>query len=80
MKVRLQRTTRGKGQLTLFFTNEEQLQTLYARLVGDARAGQNGHDAFAMMDGSGALDLSYDVVADEDDLIEDDEGDEDGEA
>ena len=80
MKVRLQRTTRGKGQLTLFFTNEEQLQTLYARLVGDARAGQNGHDAFALMDGSGALDLSYDVVADEDDLIEDDEGDEDGEA
>ena len=80
MKVRLQRTTRGKGQLTLFFTNEEQLQTLYARLVGDARAGQNGHDAFALMDGNGALDLSYDVVADEDDLIEDDEGDEDGEA
>jgi ParB family transcriptional regulator, chromosome partitioning protein len=80
MKVRLQRTTRGKGQLTLFFTNQEQLQTLYARLVGDVRAGQNGHDAFALIDGNGALDLSYDVVADEDDLIEDDEDGEDDEA
>ena len=76
MKVRLQRTTRGKGQLTLYFTNEEQLQTLYARLVGASRAGQNGHDVYAMLDGNGAPDLSYDVVADEDDLIEDDEDDE----
>lgn len=34
MKARLQRSTKGKGSLTLYFTNEEQLQTLYDRLVG----------------------------------------------
>jgi ParB family chromosome partitioning protein len=33
MKVRLQRTTRGKGSLTLYFTNEQQLQLLYERIV-----------------------------------------------
>lgn len=33
MKTRLQRTTKGKGSLTVYFTNEEQLQTLYERLV-----------------------------------------------
>ena len=37
MKARLQRTTKGKGSLTLFFTNEEQLNTLYERLVTPAR-------------------------------------------
>ncbi|HET9981797.1 MAG TPA: ParB/RepB/Spo0J family partition protein, partial [Ktedonobacterales bacterium] len=57
MKVRLQRTTRGKGQLTLFFTNQEQLQTLYSRLVGSSWAEQNGHDVYALMDGNGAPDL-----------------------
>lgn len=76
MKVRLQRTTRGKGQLTLYFTNEEQLQTLYSRLVGASRAEHNGHDIYALMDGNGALNASYDDLAD-DDLIEDDEDDED---
>ncbi|MGE5333078.1 MAG: ParB/RepB/Spo0J family partition protein [Nitrososphaerota archaeon] len=73
MKVRLQRTTRGKGQLTLYFTNEEQLQTLYSRLVGTSRAEQNGHDVYAMLDGNGSLDMSYDDLV-EDDMIEDDEG------
>ena len=33
MKVRLQRSTKGRGSLTLFFTNEEQLQVLYERLI-----------------------------------------------
>jgi ParB family transcriptional regulator, chromosome partitioning protein len=77
MKVRLQRTTRGKGQLTLFFTNDQQLETLYSRLVGANRAiqnGQNGHDIYALMDGSEPLSLSYDDLAD-DDLIDDDEDD-----
>ena len=46
MKARLQRTVKGKGSLTLFFTNEQQLQTLYERLVGAARALSNGHDAY----------------------------------
>jgi ParB family chromosome partitioning protein len=33
MKARLQRSTKGKGSLTLYFTNEQQLQILYQRLV-----------------------------------------------
>ncbi|HLY29464.1 MAG TPA: ParB/RepB/Spo0J family partition protein [Ktedonobacterales bacterium] len=37
MKVRLQRTTKGKGTLTLFFTSEEQLNSLYERLVNTPR-------------------------------------------
>lgn len=79
MKVRLQRTTRGKGQLTLYFTNNEQLQTLYSRLVGVTRAEQNGHDIYALLDGNGNLNVSYDDVV-EDDLIEDDDEVEDDEA
>ena len=38
MKVRLQRSTRGKGSLTLYFTNEDQLQTMYERLVRTVEA------------------------------------------
>ncbi|MEO7003125.1 MAG: ParB/RepB/Spo0J family partition protein, partial [Ktedonobacterales bacterium] len=34
MKARLQRTVKGKGSLTLYFTNEQQLNTLYERIVG----------------------------------------------
>lgn len=33
LKVRLQRTTKGKGSLTLYFANEDQLQRLYQWLV-----------------------------------------------
>jgi ParB family transcriptional regulator, chromosome partitioning protein len=40
MKVKLQRSLRGKGTLTLYFTNEDQLQRLYEKLVGE------GHDDF----------------------------------
>jgi ParB family chromosome partitioning protein len=50
MKARLQRSTKGKGSLTLYFTNEEQLQTLYSRLVGQsypsATNGGGDHDSF----------------------------------
>jgi ParB family chromosome partitioning protein len=44
MKVRLMRNARGKGSLTLYFNNEDQLQTLYERLVAAQRAaaGQGG--------------------------------------
>jgi ParB family transcriptional regulator, chromosome partitioning protein len=44
MKVRLQRTTRGKGSLTLYFTNEEQLQLLYEWLVAQRAAALDGVD------------------------------------
>ena len=33
MKVRLQRSTKGRGSVTFFFTNDDQLNTLYERLV-----------------------------------------------
>ncbi len=66
MKARLQRSTKGKGSLTLYFTNEDQLQTLYDRLVGQPFPGmasgssQNGagHDAFDLgsLDSIGLLD------------------------
>jgi ParB family transcriptional regulator, chromosome partitioning protein len=73
MKVRLQRTTRGKGQLTLYFTSDQQLETLYSRLVGANRAERNGHDVYALLDGAAEpFSVSYDD-ADGDDLIEDDE-------
>jgi ParB family chromosome partitioning protein len=44
MKVRLQRTTKGKGSLTLYFTSEDQLQLLYQWLVAarEAAGGRNG--------------------------------------
>jgi ParB family chromosome partitioning protein len=41
MKVKLLRTTKGKGTLTLYFTNEDQLNRLYDKLVGEQ------HDGFA---------------------------------
>ncbi|HET9111395.1 MAG TPA: ParB/RepB/Spo0J family partition protein [Ktedonobacterales bacterium] len=66
MKARLQRSTKGKGSLTLYFTNEEQLQVLYDRLVGQPYPGmsngasQNGaaHDSFdfGSLDSLGMLD------------------------
>jgi ParB family chromosome partitioning protein len=56
MKVRLQRTTKGKGSLTLYFANEEQLQVLYARLVAESRAA-NGLDGNGIY-GLDAIDLS----------------------
>ncbi len=38
MKARLQRSTKGKGSLTIYFSNEDQLQVLYERLVGAGHA------------------------------------------
>ena len=40
LKVRLQRTTRGKGSLTLYFANEDQLQLIYQMLVAQQPNGQ----------------------------------------
>lgn len=45
MKARLQRSTKGKGSLTVYFTNEDQLQTLYDRLVGTPYPGINHNGA-----------------------------------
>jgi ParB family chromosome partitioning protein len=50
MKARLQRTTRGKGSLTLYFTNEEQLQILYQRLVAAEEAGFGTGSGLSAMD------------------------------
>jgi ParB family chromosome partitioning protein len=66
MKARLQRTTKGKGSLTLYFSNEEQLQTLYDRLVGgpyrrDASSA-NGNSARSF--DSGSLDSLGDLLDD----------------
>lgn len=56
MKVKLQRSTKGRGSLTLYFTNQEQLETLYQRLVAAemAAAGADG----GLFGGPGAIDLS----------------------
>jgi ParB family chromosome partitioning protein len=56
MKVRLQRTTKGKGSLTLFFTNEEQLQLLYQWLVQQQRQ-QSGMDALSGLLSANGFDL-----------------------
>ncbi len=51
MKVRLQRTTKGKGALTLYFANEDQLQLLYQWLVAS-------HGGAGMGGASGAFDAN----------------------
>jgi ParB family transcriptional regulator, chromosome partitioning protein len=53
MKARLQRSTRGKGSLTVYFTNEQQLQLLYQRLVAAGEA--SGFD-FSAGGGLSAMD------------------------
>jgi ParB family chromosome partitioning protein len=66
MKVRLQRTTKGKGSLTLYFSNEEQLQLLYEWLVAQRMGALDGRTGSPGMNGVGgpggfdanALDLS----------------------
>ncbi len=67
MKVRLQRSTRGNGTLTLYFTNDDQLQTLYERLVGAERAhlnGGNGYHIEAIESPDAVLDDTFDVAFD----------------
>ncbi|MGZ6389317.1 MAG: hypothetical protein ACXWQZ_08645, partial [Ktedonobacterales bacterium] len=70
MKVRLQRTTRGKGSVTFFFSTDEQLQTLYDRIVGggqlllEAPNGSNGHSNGYSAPGDGMdglLDDTFDM-------------------
>lgn len=68
MKVRLQRSTKGRGSITLFFTNEEQLQILYERLVAASRTtplltGANGN-------GNGSLGYSITPVDGVDTLMD----------
>ena len=64
MKARLQRSTKGRGSLTLYFTNDDQLQHLYERLVGQ------GFDVAAPPNGLGHNPLGYgngdasDLIAD----------------
>jgi ParB family chromosome partitioning protein len=68
MKARLQRTVKGKGSLTLYFTNEQQLQTLYERLVGAhfvERTGSFG--VFADHGAQALLDSPYGEYVDEGD-------------
>lgn len=71
MKVRLQRTTRGKGSVTFFFSTDEQLQLLFDRLVGgeqlllEGPGGSNGNGAHSYSvpgDGlDGLLDDTFEV-------------------
>jgi ParB family chromosome partitioning protein len=67
MKARLQRTVKGKGSLTLYFTNEQQLQTLYERLVG-AQLGQRSGNfgVFADPGAQALLESPYGDYVDED--------------
>jgi hypothetical protein len=69
MKARLQRTTKGKGSLTIYFTNEEQLQALYERLVGSAPSyGANGSGS---SNGSAAYDFDSGSLDSLGDLLDD---------
>ncbi len=62
MKARLQRSTKGKGSLTLYFTNEEQLQTLYDRLVGRSYPGGSGANGAGLngVNGANSAGQTYD--------------------
>ncbi len=89
MKVRLQRTTKGKGTLTLYFTSEEQLNTLYERLVNTPRtvnaigsgimgaleAGSNGSNGVNGHDryGMGELDSIGGILDDGFDIVDEDD-------
>jgi ParB family chromosome partitioning protein len=56
MKVRLQRTTKGKGSLTLYFASEDQLDLLYQWLVA-ARAAAGGLEGGADLLGIETVDM-----------------------
>jgi ParB family chromosome partitioning protein len=71
LKARLQRNTKGKGSLTLYFTNEAQLQALYDRIVLHANAtersilaGDNGNGALGYDTGDGSVDSLLDEAFD----------------
>lgn len=66
MKVRLQRTTRGNGSITLYFTTDDQLQRLYELLVGQQPAllegpGGNGYSITALDGTDDVLDETFDI-------------------
>lgn len=73
MKARLSRSTRGKGSLTLYFTNDDQLQRLYERIVGpDGQlAGGNGNGNGDGDGGAFASLLGYSHVSPTDELLDD---------
>ena len=63
LKVRLQRSTKGKGSLTLYFTNEDQLQRLYERIVGVSPGAANGgYSADDLLDEP--FDITFDGAGD----------------
>ncbi|HEX5570770.1 MAG TPA: ParB/RepB/Spo0J family partition protein [Ktedonobacterales bacterium] len=62
MKARLQRSTKGKGTLTLYFTNEDQLQTLYSRLVGQHYPGASALDLNGANGANGANGSDHDAL------------------
>jgi ParB family transcriptional regulator, chromosome partitioning protein len=65
LKVRLQRSTKGKGSLTLYFTNEDQLQRLYERIIGASPGVANGEYGAITLDGAdGLLDDAFDITFD----------------
>ncbi len=74
MKVRLQRSVKGKGSLTLFFSTDDQLQRLYDWLVQSERTGGpynggngNGGLGFARESSEsldGLLDDAFDITFD----------------
>lgn len=73
MKVRLQRNTKGQGSVTFFFSNDEQLNTLYERLVRMVNAqivsgDGNGLPLLTSGDGlesiDGLLDDTFDITFD----------------
>ena len=47
------KASNGKGSLTVYFTNEEQLQTLYDRLVGAGYPGSSGANGAGANGGNG---------------------------
>ncbi|HZC78833.1 MAG TPA: hypothetical protein VE258_13870, partial [Ktedonobacterales bacterium] len=55
MKVRLQRSVKGKGSLTLFFSTDDQLQRLYDWLVQSERTGRPYNSG----NGTGGLGIGY---------------------
>lgn len=68
MKVRLHRNTKGKGSLTLFFGSDQQLETLYERLVRAAGVEGNGHSRFGLDESAtlaSVLDNSFDLPFDD---------------
>jgi ParB family transcriptional regulator, chromosome partitioning protein len=74
MKVRLQRSVKGKGSLTLFFSTDDQLQRLYEWLVQSERTGRphdggnrNGGLGYARENSDsldGLLDDAFDITFD----------------